>query len=137
MSFRLPLGLPFGLSLRLPFRLCFRGCPLTGNRSGIGALKQLAEEIMPHIFVRAEDRVMILPPNQVYSLNDSAVRVLVFLERGGDLSRLPESFSDPGQVMADLETLFSGIRTLLKREENPAHIPWSRRSDARGRVVSG
>ena len=93
------------------------------NRSGMADLKQLAEEILPHIFVRAEDRVMILPPNQVFSLNDSAVRVLVFLKQGGDLSRLPDSFSDPGKVLTDLETLFSGIRSLLKREENPAHIP--------------
>jgi len=53
-----------------------------------GWIDEFYSAISQYILVRRADQVLILPPNRVYKLNDSAFRILEFLKAGGKISNL-------------------------------------------------
>jgi len=64
------------------------------------------------VFVRAEDGVLILPPNRVYRANPTAVSLVSYLKRGGSASRLSlpteEARRDTADFFGDLAALYRG-----------------------------
>ncbi len=79
------------------------------------------ESIKGRIQVRQEDKVLILPPNQVYSLNDTALKLLLFLMQGGRVEELIERAGGSEKVARDIENFFSALRQLVagRAEEGP------------------
>lgn len=63
-----------------------------------------------HLFVREEDRVLILPPNQVYKLNDSGLAILGHLMAGKRIARLP-GLRD-GERAREVHDFFTDIKEL-------------------------
>ncbi len=47
------------------------------------------KEMAPFVFLRPEDQVVILPPNNVYKANPTGFKLLEFLESGGRFEKLP------------------------------------------------
>jgi radical SAM protein with 4Fe4S-binding SPASM domain len=74
--------MPFGLS----FRLCIRRSPLT--LSELKWIDRFFARIKDHIYVRSFDRVLILPPNKVYKLNQTGVALLEILIKGKRITQL-------------------------------------------------
>jgi hypothetical protein len=74
----------------------------------------LIASIRPHVMVRAEDRLLILLPNQSYQLNPMGVRLMQGLLAGARLSTLLGEREPPARVRQDLFQFFSGIAALVK-----------------------
>ena len=72
----------------------------------MAALEKRYATLKPWLLFRAEDGVLILPPNRVYKLGGSGALVLDWLARGGRLCDIPGM--DLGRA-ADLEAFFSEI----------------------------
>ena len=88
-------------------------------------LQQFAESFVAstreHIFIRPEDRLLILRPNKVYHLNATAVELLDVLYSAApvDIEALTRDFSRryhtaPEQIEHDLETLLESVGWMLK-----------------------
>ncbi len=88
-------------------------------------LQQFAESFVAstreHIFIRAEDRLLILRPNKVHHLNATATEMLFALYNAEqvDVESLIQDFSaryhiPPDQVEHDLEALLDSVRWMLK-----------------------
>ncbi len=75
----------------MPLRLRLGGRALTVNpaAAGLSWAEGFWRGIMPYVHLRAEDKVLILPPNRVYKLNESGYGILAHLSRGGRLRDLP------------------------------------------------
>lgn len=93
-------------------------------------LQQFAESFVAstreHIFIRPEDRLLILRPNKVYHLNATAVELLsaLYSEEPVDVNALARDFSEryhtpPEQIEHDLEALLDSLRWMLKGQ--PGH----------------
>ncbi len=68
---------------------------------------------MPHIFVREEDAVLILPPNRVYKLNETGLSLIRHCERGGRIEDAPgitegERALEVHRFFTDLRAFFIG-----------------------------
>jgi radical SAM protein with 4Fe4S-binding SPASM domain len=72
----MPLGLPF----RMPFGVRVRGCALTLRE--LSWIDGFVKRIKKYIYVRSFDRVLILPPNKVYKLNQTGAALLAACLRG-------------------------------------------------------
>lgn len=79
-------------------------------------LDRVFAELRDRIFIREEDYALILPPNQVYSLNPAAFRVLDFLQRGGTVGTILAAQPGEKTVCSDIEDLLLGIKRLLSGE---------------------
>ncbi len=88
-------------------------------------LQQFAESFVAstreHIFIRPEDRLLILRPNKVYHLNATAVDMLGVLYGGQpiDVATLTRDFAaryqtSEEQIAHDLEALLDSVRWMLK-----------------------
>ncbi len=55
----------------------------------------------PYLFVREEDRLIILPPSRVYRLNDTGLALLAWLGRGRRIARFPGLASTADGATAD------------------------------------
>jgi hypothetical protein len=88
-------------------------------------LQQFAESFVAstreHIFIRPEDRLLILRPNKVYHLNATAVELLSALygAQHVDVAALARDFAaryqtTSEQIEHDLEALLDSVRWLLK-----------------------
>ena len=55
----------------------------------LGWVDEFYAAVRDYILVRKEDRVLILPPNRVYKLNETAFRVLDYLRQGKKLMQFP------------------------------------------------
>jgi len=51
--------------------------------------KQFWKSVRPYVFLRETDQVLILPPNQVFKLNPSALGLLKYLDGGGHFEGIP------------------------------------------------
>jgi len=65
------------------------------------------------VFFREEDRVLIIPPNQVYSLNETAVKLMKHIFDGGGLREIEMKggervASDVTNFLRDLKTMIEG-----------------------------
>lgn len=69
-------------------------------------------EMKPFLFVRDEDGVVILPPNQVYKANESGIGILRHMERTGSIARLP-GLRD-GERAAQVNAFFSDLRDFCR-----------------------
>ena len=79
------------------------------------------ESTRSYIFIRPEDRLLILRPNQVHYLNDSAVEMLSALYKQSpvDVSSLVAEFAriyqqPEYQIAQDLQTLLQSLSLLLQ-----------------------
>ena len=79
-----------------------------------------------YLFVREEDRILILPPNQVYKLNDAGLAALRHLGAGRRIARLPglrdgeraqevHDFFTDIKELADCDTPRHGVRRSVER----------------------
>ena len=75
-------------------------------RDRLAGLEKRYATLEPWLLFRAEDSVLILPPNRVYKLGGSGAAILDWLARGGKLCDIPGMDSARA---ADLEAFFSEI----------------------------
>ncbi len=78
-----------------------------------GWVQDFVSKLPRLIYVREEDSVLIVPPNQVYSLNPSGVKLLSFLLRGGSLRDIEaaggeRALNDTLAFLQDLKDLVEG-----------------------------
>jgi radical SAM protein with 4Fe4S-binding SPASM domain len=71
------------------------------------------KQVRPWLFVRGEDRVLILPPSRVYRLNDTGLALLQWLGGGRRIGRFPglgegERAAQVHEFFCDLRALFQG-----------------------------
>jgi radical SAM protein with 4Fe4S-binding SPASM domain len=71
--------------------------------------------IMPYVHLRKEDRLLILPPNRVYKLNETGYGILSHLSRGGRLSALPLS---AGDRLNETNAFFDSLRRVYDGEDS-------------------
>ncbi len=87
----------------------------TAEASG-GALAWVDEffsRARAHIFAREEDRVVILPPNQVYKANQTGIAIIRHLLAGGRIGQIPglaegDRAREVGDFLADVRNLYTG-----------------------------
>lgn len=112
--------MPLGLSQRVSFRVCFGRGPLSPNTAGAAAkseqtslswINSLYASIQKRLFFRGEDKVLIVPPNQVYRLNDGAIKMLTHLEAGNPIETFPGLRGK--ERTEETENFFLGIRELF------------------------
>ena len=72
--------------------------------------------VRDYVFVREEDRVVILPPNMVYKTNETGVRVLRFLDSGG---RFDKRAGFDGEKLGDIGRFLSDIRDICDGRDVP------------------
>ncbi len=93
-------------------------------------LQQFAESFVAstreHVFIRPEDRLLILRPNKVYHLNATAVELLsaLYSAERVDVNALARDFAEryhipAEQIEHDLEALLDSVRWMLKGQ--PGH----------------
>lgn len=119
----MPLRLSLGVPLRLPFGLCIREWTLMrdaeritmkriGGKTFLAWIQGFWKRARPHMLLRTEDDVLILPPNRVYKLNGTAKALVLYLENGGRLRDFPglteERASDVDAFFRSLEAALSG-----------------------------
>ncbi len=76
--------------------------------SDLGWIDEFYQGIRPYLFVREEDGVVILPPNQVYKANETGIGILKYLERGSSIRKLP-GLSD-GERARQVDDFFRDLR---------------------------
>ncbi|HUV08729.1 MAG TPA: radical SAM protein [Spirochaetia bacterium] len=87
-------------------------------------------EISPYIFIRDEDRVLIIPPNRVYKLNATGMALIRHLSRGHRIERLPGLSDGPraGEVNAffsDLRDLYGGYPEFPDRRKSVERVSYT------------
>jgi radical SAM protein with 4Fe4S-binding SPASM domain len=119
LSFRVPLGMPFGL--------CFRGSTL--KKAELTWIDTFFQKSKNRLFVREEDRVIILPPNRVYKLNETGFVLLSSLFSGKSILDLREitdgqRASDVHYFFRDLECFLKGCAELPDKRKAVRRIPY-------------
>lgn len=71
-------------------------------------------DIKPHIFLRKQDNLLIILPNQSYKLNKTGVAILEPLLAGCQLEELYKSRTPAAKVKKDLFHFFAGIAAMIK-----------------------
>lgn len=71
-------------------------------------------QVREYIFVREKDGVLILPPNRVYKLNKTGIKILTFLLQGGNIRGLLKSLPKEDKIRKDILYFFQDLVTLIK-----------------------
>lgn len=71
------------------------------------------KEVREYVFVREEDSLLILIPNQAYKLNRSACRILSALLQGATMDRLLGVLGDTPEKRQDLHHFFCDLRAVV------------------------
>jgi radical SAM protein with 4Fe4S-binding SPASM domain len=84
----------------------------------------------PFLFLREEDGVVILPPNQVYKANPSGIGVLAHMRRGGRISDLPgladgERARQVNEFFSDLRDFCAGDTRGMDSRQAVERIPYT------------
>jgi radical SAM protein with 4Fe4S-binding SPASM domain len=79
----------------------------------IGWVDEFVEKIKPYIFVREIDNLLILIPNQAYTLNPSGVAMLLFLLKGHSILEFLYSVGDSPRKREDLHFFFCDLRAAV------------------------
>jgi radical SAM protein with 4Fe4S-binding SPASM domain len=79
-------------------------------------LEEIFLEIKDKIYVREEDKTIIIPPNQIYSLNESGIKLLNYLNKTGDLKEIIDRSSEPEKTKLELFEFLTSIISLMKEE---------------------
>lgn len=74
-------------------------------------VNKLYSEIKDRLFFRAEDSVLIIPPNRVYKLNGGGIRLLSHLSEGKGIETFPGLSGE--KRIRETELFFTGIRDLF------------------------
>ncbi len=87
-------------------------------------------EVRAHVFIRDEDGVLILPPNQVYRLNEGGLRAIRHLAAGGRIARLPgladgERAKQVNDFFLDLRDFYQGDSSSMDDRASVERIPYS------------
>lgn len=79
----------------------------------IGWVDEFVEKIKPYIFVRELDNLLILIPNQAYTLNPSGIAMLRFLLRGHSIREFLHRVGDSPRKREDLHFFFCDLRAAV------------------------
>ncbi len=93
-------------------------------------IDEFYREMRPYLFVREEDEVVILPPNQVYKANSSGIALLKHLERGRRISRFAglqdgERAHQVNDFFADLRDFCAGDTRGMDSRPSVERIPYT------------
>jgi radical SAM protein with 4Fe4S-binding SPASM domain len=70
--------------------------------------------IKDYICLREDEKILILVPNQVYQLNDTAVTILAHLLKGKTIASLIASMPHHPEKVRDIEAFMCDLRALMK-----------------------
>jgi radical SAM protein with 4Fe4S-binding SPASM domain len=141
----MPLGLPLrvrvgGVALKETDRTAPRvhgdGARITDRSVGGVAIRDLAwidaffRKVRGHVFVRAEDGVLILPPNQVFRLNEGGQRIVAHLLSGRPIADLPgiadgERARQVQEFCTDFRDFYQGDSSGLDARASVERIPYT------------
>ncbi len=98
--------------------------------SDLGWIDEFYQGIRPYLFVREEDGVVILPPNQVYKANETGIGILKYLERGRSIRKLPglsdgERARQVGDFFRDLRDFCAGDTRGMDSRPSVETIPYT------------
>ncbi len=82
-------------------------------------IKEIFYSIKDKVYVREEDNTIIVLPNQVYSLNESGIKIFKFLEKSkGQLEKILEKRKkdEKEKIVNDIENFLTSIESLIKEE---------------------
>jgi len=79
----------------------------------ISWVDEFVTKIKPYIYVRKRDNLLILIPNQVYKLNQSAVGMLDFLLKGHSISELCNIVGGDENRRRDIHFFFCDLRAII------------------------
>lgn len=77
-------------------------------------IDSFVREIKPYIFIREEDSLLILVPNQVHKLNKTGLRILKAMVSGRNISEILKNIPDTPETREQIHTFFCDIRALIK-----------------------
>ena len=87
------------------------------------------KSIKKHIYIRDIDKVLILPPNKVYKLNDSAFYILSKLISGNKINKIKEINSDDRRkevhyFFCDLKAFYTGCLSDINHRKAVESVPY-------------
>lgn len=87
-------------------------------------------EVRRHVFVRPEDGVLILPPNQVYRLNEGGLRIVGHLLSGRPIARFPgiadgDRAREVAEFCSDLRDFTRGDSSGLDARAAVERVPYT------------
>ncbi|OHD70508.1 MAG: hypothetical protein A2177_07225 [Spirochaetes bacterium RBG_13_68_11] len=87
-------------------------------------------EVRGHVFVRSEDGVLILPPNQVFRLNEGGLRIVSHLLSGRPIARLPgiadgDRAREVHEFCSDLRDFYQGDSSGLDARSSVELLPYT------------
>ncbi len=87
-------------------------------------------EVRGHVFVRSEDGVLILPPNQVFRLNEGGLRIVSHLLSGRPIARLPgiadgDRAREVQEFCSDLRDFYQGDSSGLDARSSVERVPYT------------
>jgi radical SAM protein with 4Fe4S-binding SPASM domain len=88
------------------------------------------KEVRGHVFVRAEDGILILPPNQVFRVNEGGRRILGHLLSGRPIAKLPgladgERARQVQEFCADFRDFYQGDASALDERASVELLPYT------------
>jgi len=103
-------------------------------------IDEFVRRVKPFIYVREDDNLLILIPNQAYNLNPSAVAILSYLLRGNPVRRLLQEVGDEPDKRQEIHHFFCDLRALvsgcLRDHEHRAAVTYKEyRGDTNRRPV--
>jgi radical SAM protein with 4Fe4S-binding SPASM domain len=87
-------------------------------------------QVRGHVFVRSEDGVLILPPNQVFRLNEGGLRIVGHLLSGRPIARFPgiadgERAREVQEFCSDLRDFYQGDSSGLDARASVERVPYT------------
>lgn len=106
----------------------------------ISWIDDFVRQIKPYIYVREDDGLLILIPNQAYELNPSGIAILSYLFQGNPIDRLLARIGDSAEKRRDLHYFFCDLRALISgcvqdQEKRAALVYKTYRGDINRRPV--
>ncbi|KMQ50641.1 Radical SAM domain protein [Chitinispirillum alkaliphilum] len=79
-------------------------------KESIASLSHWFNSVKPFLLYRAEDDVLIIPPNMVYKLNSTGTSLLKYLFAGGSLEKIPDCNE---KRIRDIDRFFRNIQDCM------------------------
>lgn len=86
------------------------------NKISEETLKEIFLDIKDKIYIREEDKTIIIPPNQVYSLNESGIKLLNHLYKTDNFKEIIDRSAEPEKTKIELFEFLTSIISLIKEE---------------------
>ncbi len=89
------------------------------KQNELSEIKSLFDSLKYRVYVREEDKTIIVPPNQVYSLNESGLKIFRFLEKtDGNIDKIIDEkpLDEKEKIINDIHSFLSSILSLIKEE---------------------